>query len=143
MFRGYNLIVSASCQGKRESEVCSKSGTGCKNDGCSAKGICHRSSVVYLATCSLCKESYVRMTTRKFHDRAREHLNSAKTRLNKTAIGDHYREKHPKGTTSLSFRILAYQRNALRLHIEEAMAINKLKSSLNRRQETMGTGFLI
>ena len=73
---------------------------GCKNDECSAKGICHRSSVVYLATCSLCKESYVGTTTRKLHGRVREHLNSAQTRSNKTAIGDHYRAEHPKGTPS-------------------------------------------
>ena len=115
----------------------------CTNENCPAPGICKRSSVVYLATCSVCNESYVGMTIRKLHDRATEHLRSARQRSNKTALGDHYRNKHPHITPSIKFEILAHERDILRLHIEEAMAIEQLKPTLNRRRETLGTGFLV
>ena len=120
----------------------------CSSKLCPAPDICHRSNVVYLATCTLCNETYVGMTTRKLHDRAYEHLLSARKRTNKTAIGDHYRERHPeeKGKEvkpSVTFKIIKHQRDLLRLHIEESMAIKQLKPTLNRRLETLGTGFLI
>ena len=40
----------------------------CSSKLCPVPEICHRSNVVYLATCTLCNETYVGMTTRKLHD---------------------------------------------------------------------------
>ena len=51
--------------------------------------------------------------------------------------------KHPKMAPSLNFRILHQCRDELRLHIEEALAIQRHRPQLNRRDEDMGTGFLI
>ena len=44
---------------------------------------------------------------------------------------------------SLNFRILQQCRDELRLHIEEALEIQRHRPQLNRRDEDMGTGFLI
>ena len=108
------------------------------------------------------------MTTRKLHDRAREHVLSASKRNNNTALGDHYRERHNekeqqtkksskkskkssgnesdkikfKESPKINFKTIKHQPDLLRLHIEEAIAIKQLKPTLNRRQEMLGTGFL-
>ena len=131
----------------------------CHSKCCPAPGICQRSNVVYEATCMLCEEFYVGMTTRKLHDRAREHVHSASQRNNNTALGDHYRERHGekeqedgtirgsskvkyKESPKIRFKIIQHHPDLLRLHIEEAIAIKRLAPTLNRRQETLGTGFL-
>ena len=57
----------------------------CHSKSCPAPGICQQSN----ATCILCGEFCVGMTTRKLHDRAREHVLSASKRNNNTALGDH------------------------------------------------------
>ena len=114
----------------------------CNGKSCPAPGICHRSSVVYCATCLICKEFYIGMTIRRLHERAREHLNSARQRSGTSVFGDHYAQKHPGKVPRINFTVVKYQRNDLRLHIEEALAIKKLRPTLNRRQEDLGTGFL-
>ena len=43
---------------------------------------------------------------------------------------------------SINFQIIKHQPDLLRLHIEEAIAIQKFNPALNRRRETLGTGFL-
>ena len=48
-----------------------------KSKSCPAPGICQRSSVVYEATCTICGKTYIGMTTRKLHERAREHTTAA------------------------------------------------------------------
>lgn len=116
--------------------------TRCSSKECSASGICQRTSVVYEATCLICKNSYIGLTTRKLHDRAREHSHAATNKLSTSAFGDHYREEHPKQAAQLTFKIICHARDTLRLHIEEAMAIQSLKPRLNRRKEHLGTGFL-
>ena len=140
----------------------------CHSKPCPAPGICRQqSNVVYVATCILCGEFYIGMTTRKLHDRAREHVLSASKR-NNIAQGDHYRERHNekeqptkkslkkskkssrnesdkkkfKESPKINFKTIKHQPDLLRLHIEEAIAIKQLKPTLNRRQETPGTGFL-
>ena len=64
----------------------------CHSKSCPAPGICQQSNVVHVATCILCGEFYVGITTWKLHDPAREHGLSASKRNNSTALGDHYRE---------------------------------------------------
>ena len=84
------------------------------------------------------------MTTRRLQERAREHVAAAKQRSKASAIGEHYWREHTaaNGDIALSFEIVRHERNNLRLHIEEALAILKYKPELNRRQEDLGTGFL-
>ena len=61
----------------------------------------------------------------------------------KMALGEHYRDCHAKvEKPSITFQIIKHQPDLLRLHIEEAIAIQKFNSALNRRRETLGTGFL-
>ena len=141
----------------------------CHSKSCPAPGICQQSNVVYVATCILCGEFCVGMTTRKLHDQAREHVLSANKPNNNTAqLGDHYRERHNekeqptkksskkskkssrnesdkikfKESPKINFKTIKHQPDLLRLHIEEAIAIKQLKPTLNCRQETLGTGFL-
>ena len=83
-------------------------------------------------------------------------------------MGDHYRERHNekeqqtkkssniskkssgnesdkikfKELSKINLKTIKHQPDLLRLHIEEAIAIKQLKPTLNRRQETLGTGFL-
>ena len=114
----------------------------CNGKSCPAPGICHRSSVVYCATCLICKEFYIGMTIRRLHERAREHLNSARQRSGTSVFGDHYAQKHPGKVPLINFTIVKHQRNDIRLVIEDVLAIKKLRPTLNRRQEDLGTGFL-
>ena len=83
------------------------------------------------------------MTTRRVHVRAREHMNSAKQHSPNSAFGEHYREEHPQETPNITFEILKRCSDDVRLHIEEAMAIQQFRPSLNQRVQEMGTGFLI
>ena len=68
----------------------------CKSGKCGAPEICHRSNVVYQATCTLCGSSYIGMTTRALHTRALEHIAGARKHSLKSAFGEHYKTKHPK-----------------------------------------------
>ena len=115
----------------------------CRSGKCGAPEICRRTNVVYQATCKLCGSSYIGMTTRALHTRALEHIASARKHSLKSAFGEHYKNKHPKMVPSLNFRILQQCRDELRLHIEEALATQRHRPQLNRRDEVMGTGFLI
>ena len=83
------------------------------------------------------------MIMRHLHNRAREHVTSAKQHSASSAFGEHYLAEHPSDSPKIGFRILAGHHDNLRLHIEEAMAIKQLKPELNRRQEELGTGFLL
>ena len=114
----------------------------CHSTSCPAPDICQHASVVYSATCQLCDQSYIGMTTRKLHERAREHVTAARHHDRHSAFGQHYESHHPKATPDIKFIILRRQKDLLRLHIEEAMAIRTFKPTLNRRQEDLGTGFL-
>ena len=116
----------------------------CKSNICPAKEICWKSSVVYMATCTLCKDRYIGMTARRLHDRALEHLRAIKNGSSSSALGDHYAKKHEGKPASVTFSILKHVHNhdVLRLHIEEAIAIKKYCPELNRSQELIGTGFL-
>ena len=121
-----------------------QSKTTCKCKDCPAKGFCQKSNVVYAATCSICQDMYIGMTTRLLHERAREHLAAARNHSASSAFGEHYRDTHPKMKPEIMFSIITrtHGSNSLYLHIEEAMAIQKLKPALNRRLENTGTGFL-
>ena len=114
----------------------------CRSRSCPAPGICHATSVVYCATCTICEEFHIGMTTRRLHARAREHLAAAKQHLRASVCGDHYVKSHPKAVPNIQFKIIKHQRNDLHLHIEEALTIKALRPTLNRRQEDVGTGFL-
>ncbi len=114
----------------------------CKSKCCPAPTICQRTSVVYAGTCTICQQTYVGMTTRKLHDRAREHVAAAKQHMSSSAFGEHYKNDHPSDVPAITFKIIEHQTDVLRLHIEEALAINRLKPPLNRRQEHLSTGFL-
>ena len=114
----------------------------CRSKACPAPGICQKNSLVYCATCVLCKAKYVGMTTRTLHERAREHVLAAKKHSVDSAFGDHYDEFHPSEEPRILFEVVVRNRDPLRLHIEEALTIKRLKPALNRRQEDMGTGFL-
>ena len=115
----------------------------CRSKNCPAPGICQRSGVIYKATCTLCGLSYIGMTRRKLHERAREHVSAARDRSPTSAFGEHYDDDHPRQAPSITFEIVSQHRDVLRLHIEEAFAIHAMQPSLNRREEHLGTGFLI
>ena len=67
----------------------------CHSKNCPAPGICNRSFTVYRASCQLCHQLYIGMTTRRLHDRAREHITAAKNGMKASAFGEHYKEEHP------------------------------------------------
>ena len=83
------------------------------------------------------------MTTRTLHNHAREHILAAKKHLADSAFGEHYEETYPTVDPVISFDIIHHNRDALRLRIEEAMTIQRMRPVLNRCLEDMGTGFLI
>ena len=83
------------------------------------------------------------MTTWTLHNRAREHVLAAKKHLADSAFGERYEEAHPTVDVMISFDIFHHTRDALRLRIEEAITIQRMRPVLNRCLEDMGTGFLI
>ena len=114
----------------------------CKNKDCPAPQICWKSSVIYRATCKICNQFYIGMTTRRLHDRAREHITSVKQKTKPSAFGDHYKEIHADQKPRISFEIIGHASDGLRLHIEEAIAIQLHNPPLNRKTEQLGTGYL-
>ena len=118
--------------------------TTCKSESCAVDRRCQEQFVVYKATCRLCGSTYIGQTTRTLHDRAREHVLSAKKKDTVSALGIHYREKHPQHhMPSIAFTIIERAgNNELRLKIKEALAIKVSRPDLNRRIEDMGTGYL-
>ena len=105
---------------------------------------------VYKATCTICGDFYIGMTTRRLHNRAGEHLTAARERSKPSALGEHYRIQHPNPQNedqpirpAITFAVLSQHRDILHLHIEEAMATQSLRPLLNRRDEHLGTGFLL
>ena len=106
---------------------------------------CTRANVVYEARCGLCPATYIGATTRAFHTRAREHLGNIRRReIEKSALAEHFVKHHDAAVDNpiVTFRTLATAKNELRLWIQEAYWIQRLKPSLNRKGENMGTGFL-
>ena len=82
------------------------------------------------------------MTTRPFHERAREHISAAKNHAATSAFGAHYKECHIAKKPAIQFKVIDRAHDNLRLHIREAIAIKEMEPSLNRRQEELNTGFL-
>ena len=118
--------------------------TTCRSKTCPSPTICQLTNVVYEATCTLCQQTYIGQTRRKLHDRIREHTYSARKHDNTSAFGEHYANTHPNTTTpNITFKILKRTSDTLRLHIEEAYAIQTKSPQLNRRDEHLGMGFLI
>ena len=118
--------------------------TTCKSESCAVGRRCQERFIVYKATCRQCGSTYIGQTTRTLHDRVRKHVLSAKKKDTVSALGIHYREKHPQHQMpSIAFTIIDRAENdELRLKIKEALAINDLRPDLNRRIEDMGTGYL-
>ena len=114
----------------------------CNSKACPAPSICHHSHIVYQATCTLCKQTYIGQTTRRLHDRAHEHIAAVKHKHRTSALGEHYIEQHPNDDPAISFVILKHCKDVLRLHIEEAIKIQKLRPAMNRKREHLSTGFL-
>ena len=107
---------------------------------------CTKSNVVYQAICSLCTASYIGSTTLAIHTRTRQHIYIIKRReVEKSALAEHYVEQHPDNTAepNINFCAVATTREELRLLIEKAYWIQRPKPALNRKQDNMGTGFLV
>ena len=118
--------------------------TTCRSKTCPSPTICQLTNVVYEATCTLCQQTYIGQTRRKLHDRIREHTYAARKHDYTSAFGEHYANTHPNTTTpNITFKILKRTSDTLRLHIEEAYAIQTKSPQLNRRDEHLGMGFLI
>ena len=118
--------------------------TTCRSKTCPSPTICQLTNVVYEATCTLCQQTYIGQTRRKLHDRIREHTYAARKHDNTSAFGEHYANTHPNTTTpNITLKILKRTSDTLRLHIEEAYAIQTKSPQLNRRDEHLGMGFLI
>ena len=87
--------------------------TKCKSKTCPIKYTdCTRTHVVYEITCELCGECYVGSTVRALHDRAREHIASAKNQTNASAMGVHYKNAHKnlKSSPNYASRLSAPRR---------------------------------
>ena len=110
---------------------------------CPEPDICHQSSMVYRASCSLCHNTYIGPTIRQLHGRVHEHMRTAKKKDDTSALGEHYSNQHPPARPDNLFRDLDRCQDALHLHIKEAMAIQKLRPTLNRRDEDIDSEFLV
>ena len=83
----------------------------------------------------------------KRHDHYRERHNEKEQQTKKSSkksksLGYESDKIKFKGSPKINFKTIKHQPDLLRLHIEEAIAIKQLKPTLNRRQETLGMGFL-
>ena len=112
----------------------------CKSNVWPTKEICLKSSVVYMATCTLCKDAWVHR-----HDcqtLARSSTGALASNIirkgsSTSALGDHYAKKHEEKPASVTFSLLkhAHNHDVLRLHIKEAIAIKTYCQELNRSPE--------
>ena len=86
--------------------------TECRSKTCPGPGICHATNVVDRATCTLCNCSYIGMTNRRLHERAREHVAASKQCSKTSALGEHYWREHTaaNGDILLSFEIVRHER---------------------------------
>ena len=82
------------------------------------------------------------MTTRRLHDRTREHITAAKNGMKASAFGEHYKEEQPHAAPNITFEVIQHAPDVLRLQIVEAMAIQRLNPALNRKIEQLGKGYL-
>ena len=102
-----------------------------------------RTHVVYEITCELYKATYIGSTVHALHERAKEHLTSAKKKTKASAMGVHYKTYHKKSKPNMRFRIVCTtERDELQLRIEEAQVIRTMKPAINRRGEETGIDFL-
>ena len=80
-----------------------------------------RTYVVYQITCELCKGTYIGSTVRALHERAKEHLASAKNKTKASAMGCTIRPDTRNPSQKMHFKIVCTtERDELQLRIEEA-----------------------
>ena len=100
---------------------------------------CQVIAPVYRITCNLCSEIYIGETGRTAKERLSEHLRCATSPTAKSyrdkALALHYSQFHPSTTPDLSFTIITTEKSLLHRKILEAVFINKLKPSINLKEE--------
>ena len=87
------------------------------------------------------RRKYIGSTTRALHTPARQHAYAMKHSDDTSALGEH--SKIHTEAMSASFNILDRASDLLCLRIQEAYWIQRRQPTLNRKEETMGTGFLV
>ena len=96
-------------------------------------------SPIYQVMCLLCGQFYIGESYRWARDRLLEHLQYATNPNSKSykneALAEHYRKLHVNLKPKIEFKILTTYQSTVRRKILEAFYINKLKPSINNRDE--------
>ena len=93
------------------------------------------SNVVYKFVCASCNACYIGETTKRYIDRAGEHLNTDKA----SAIYQHLRSSNAclGANSENSFSLLDKAPTQYQLKIKEALHIEKLKPVLNKQKKSI------
>jgi hypothetical protein len=93
------------------------------------------SNVVYKFICANCNDCYIGETTKRYLDRANEHLHTDKA----SAVYQHLRKSNAclGANDESSFSILDRAPTRYQLKIKEALYIEKLKPILNRQKKSI------
>ena len=99
-------------------------------------GICHRANVVYDVECQACKQHYIGSTVRHLHERLEEHL-SVPSKRSSSSVHRHVTRCLGREATSsdIAVSILASDPDPVNLRLREQLLINRLKPSINSREE--------
>ena len=110
---------------------------------CSTKtGDCTKKNVVYQIECAECtklgkKPKYFGETARTGFERMREHLTLLNNHPDKSALGDHIRDKHSGKPTNFTMKLVSKHFKPLERQCAEAIQITEYKDGqvMNRRGE--------
>jgi len=115
-----------------------------KHDNCDIcnllldKFTCEDKYVVYEFKCKLCENSYIGQTCRPFQQRYKEHRHSVEVKNKNSALSEHILISHPFANPSMNnftCSILKKLRNPVETKITESVLNDRLKPTLNRREE--------
>ncbi len=107
----------------------------CNSTSCPFKSkSCLEKNIVYQLTCTKCGEIYIGETQRFLHTRLKEHLRSVHYLDQKTAMGEHYKKKHPSTTSDepFTYKVLDHAKDFTDRKLKESFWIQNLKPTLNR-----------
>ena len=88
--------------------------------------MCYTKNCVYKITCQSCKESYIGSTIRTLHCRIKEHLTS-----DRSSVYSHRQQCR----ANFEYKIIAREKDNIKLRFKEAMLIAKQSPNINSRAE--------
>jgi len=115
----------------------------CNNINClvcstGGKGPCGSTSVTYELVCQLCRQKYIRETSRSAYTCRKEHLRALEHREQRSVMWSHSCEKHDGNIPGFTMNVTGmFQSDAMLRQIWESIQINKVQQDqlINTKSE--------